>query len=52
MSRASKGQNELLPLAEARANAFIADMAMKPPRAGAARRAHVSTTGTWPTCAS
>lgn len=31
IARANKGQSELLPLAEARANAFPADMAQKPP---------------------
>jgi 5-methyltetrahydrofolate--homocysteine methyltransferase len=31
IARANKGQSELLPLAEARANAFPADMADKPP---------------------
>ena len=30
-ARAGKGQNELLPLAEARARGFTADMALKPP---------------------
>ena len=30
-ARANKGQNDLLPLARARANPFVADMAMKPP---------------------
>jgi len=30
-SRENKGQNELLPLAQARANGFKADMALKPP---------------------
>ncbi|MES2754125.1 MAG: methionine synthase [Pseudomonadota bacterium] len=29
-ARANKGQNELLPLAKARANPFVADMALKP----------------------
>ncbi|WP_326523155.1 methionine synthase [Sphingomonas sp.] len=31
ISRANKGQNELLSLAKARANPFVADMALKPP---------------------
>jgi 5-methyltetrahydrofolate--homocysteine methyltransferase len=31
IARANKGQSELLPLADARANAFPADMAQKPP---------------------
>ena len=31
VSRANKGQNDLLPLAKARANPFPADMALKPP---------------------
>ncbi len=31
ISRANKGQNDLLPLAKARANPFAADMALKPP---------------------
>ncbi|QQV76071.1 methionine synthase [Sphingomonas aliaeris] len=31
ISRANKGQNDLLPLAKARANPFGADMALKPP---------------------
>ena len=31
VSRANKGQNDLLPLARARANPFVADMALKPP---------------------
>jgi 5-methyltetrahydrofolate--homocysteine methyltransferase len=31
VARANKGQSDLLPLAEARANAFPADMAQKPP---------------------
>src|SRR5690606_38291692 len=31
VSRANKGQSELLPLASARANAFVADMNLKPP---------------------
>ena len=30
IARANKGQNDLLPLAAARANPFVADMAMKP----------------------
>ena len=30
-ARANKGQNELLPLAEARARGFVADMTLKPP---------------------
>ncbi|OJU14753.1 MULTISPECIES: methionine synthase [unclassified Sphingomonas] len=30
-AREGKGQNELLPLAKARANGFVADMALKPP---------------------
>jgi len=30
VARASKGQNDLLPLARARANPFVADMALKP----------------------
>ncbi len=30
-ARANKGQNDLLPLAKARANPFVADMALKPP---------------------
>jgi len=31
IARANKGNNDLLPLAKARANPFVADMAMKPP---------------------
>ena len=31
VARANKGQNDLLPLAEARANPFVADMALKAP---------------------
>ncbi|UVO52453.1 methionine synthase [Sphingomonas sp. SUN019] len=31
VARANKGQNDLLPLAKARANPFVADMALKPP---------------------
>ena len=31
VARANKGQSELLPLAEARARGFVADMALKPP---------------------
>jgi len=31
VARANKGQNELSPLAVARANGFVADMALKPP---------------------
>ncbi len=30
-ARAGKGQSELMPIAEARANGFVADMALKPP---------------------
>ncbi|MHA6723210.1 methionine synthase [Sphingomonas sp. RS2018] len=30
VSRANKGQNELLPIAKARANPFVADMSLKP----------------------
>jgi 5-methyltetrahydrofolate--homocysteine methyltransferase len=31
VARANKGNNDLLPLAKARANPFVADMALKPP---------------------
>ncbi|WP_267389051.1 methionine synthase [Sphingomonas sp. GC_Shp_3] len=31
IARANKGNNDLLPLAKARANPFVADMALKPP---------------------
>ena len=31
LAREGKGQNELLPLVKARANGFVADMALKPP---------------------